>query len=63
LTSLEFRNFKGTTMWLEEEVEDLVCDVTCAIVTLILRVSELIVVTNSEDLINRLTNRNPRVSN
>jgi hypothetical protein len=29
---LEFRNFKGTTVWSEEELEDLVCDVTCAVV-------------------------------
>jgi hypothetical protein len=33
-------------MWPEEELEDLVCDVTCPIVT-------VIVVTTSEDLINR----------
>jgi hypothetical protein len=49
-------------VWLEEELEGLVCDVTCAIVTLILRVQELIVVTSSEDSINRFTNPNPRVS-
>jgi hypothetical protein len=62
LTSLEFRSSKGTAVWPEEELEDLVCDVTCAIVTVILRVEELIVVTTSEDPINRFTNPNPRLS-
>jgi hypothetical protein len=38
LTSREFRSSKGTEVWPEEEFEDLVCDVTCAIVTVILRV-------------------------
>jgi hypothetical protein len=38
LTLLEFWNSKGTAVWPEEELEDLVCDVTCAIVTVILRV-------------------------
>jgi hypothetical protein len=33
LTSLEFRSSKGTAVWPEEELEDLACDVTCAIVT------------------------------
>jgi hypothetical protein len=37
-TSLEFRSSKGTVMWLEEELEDFVCDVTCAIVIVIVRV-------------------------
>jgi hypothetical protein len=32
LTSLEFRSSKGTAVWPDEELEDLVCDVTCAIV-------------------------------
>jgi hypothetical protein len=32
LTSLEFRSSKGTGVWPEEELEDLVCDVTCAVV-------------------------------
>jgi hypothetical protein len=31
LTGLEFRSSKGTAVWPEEELEDLVCDVTCAI--------------------------------
>jgi hypothetical protein len=31
LTSLEFRSSKGTAVRPEEELEDLVCDVTCAI--------------------------------
>jgi hypothetical protein len=38
LTSLEFRSSKGTAMWSEEELEDIVCDVTCATVTVIFRV-------------------------
>jgi hypothetical protein len=38
LTSLEFQSSKGTAMWPEEESEDLECDVTCAIATVILRV-------------------------
>jgi hypothetical protein len=33
LTSLEFRSSKGTDVWPEEELEDLVYDVTCSIVT------------------------------
>jgi hypothetical protein len=49
-------------VWPEEELEDLVCDVTCAIVTVILRVYELIEVTTSEDPIKRFTNPNPRLS-
>jgi hypothetical protein len=32
LTSFEFRSSKGTAVWPEEELEDLVCDVTCAAV-------------------------------
>jgi hypothetical protein len=36
----------------EEELEDLVCDITCATVPVILRVKELIIVTGSEDAIN-----------
>jgi hypothetical protein len=32
LTSLEFRSPKATAMWPEEELEDLVYDVTCAII-------------------------------
>jgi hypothetical protein len=31
LTSLEFRSSKGTAVWPEEESEDLVRDVTCAV--------------------------------
>jgi hypothetical protein len=31
LTSLKFRSPKGTTVWPEEELENVVCDVTCAI--------------------------------
>jgi hypothetical protein len=38
LTSLEFRSSKGTAVWPEEELEDSVRDVTCAIVTIILSV-------------------------
>jgi hypothetical protein len=38
LTSLEFRSSKGIAVWPEEELEDLVCDVTCATVVVILRV-------------------------
>jgi hypothetical protein len=34
LTSLEFRSSKGTVVWPQEELADLVCDVTCAIVYL-----------------------------
>jgi hypothetical protein len=49
-------------VWPEEELEDIVCDVTCAIVTAILRVKELIALRTSEDLINRFTNPNPRLS-
>jgi hypothetical protein len=58
LTSLEFRSSKGTAVWPKKELED----VTCAIVTVILRVYELIVVTTSEEPINRFTNPNPRLS-
>jgi hypothetical protein len=32
LTSLEFQSSKGTAVWPKEELEDLVCDVTCAVV-------------------------------
>jgi hypothetical protein len=32
LTSLEFRSSKRTAMWPEEELEDLVCGVRCAVV-------------------------------
>jgi hypothetical protein len=32
LTGLEFLCSKGTAVWPEEELEDLVCDVTCAAV-------------------------------
>jgi hypothetical protein len=35
LTGLEFRSSKGTAVWPEEELEDLLCDVTCAVVTVI----------------------------
>jgi hypothetical protein len=49
-------------MWPEEELEELVCDVACAIATVILRVKELIVVTPSEDPVNLLTNPNPLVT-
>jgi hypothetical protein len=38
LTSLEFRNSEGTAVLPEEILENLVCDVTCAVVTVILRV-------------------------
>jgi hypothetical protein len=38
LTSLEFRSSKGTAVWPGEELEDLMCDVTCAVVTVTLRV-------------------------
>jgi hypothetical protein len=34
LTSLEFRSSKGTAVWPEEQLEDLVCDITCAVVHL-----------------------------
>jgi hypothetical protein len=61
LTGLEFRSSKGTAVWPEEELEDSVCDVTCAVVTVILRVQELIVVTSTEDPINRFNNPNPRL--
>jgi hypothetical protein len=30
-TSLEFRSSKGTAVWPEKELEDLVGDVTCAV--------------------------------
>jgi hypothetical protein len=30
-TVLEFWSVKGIAMWPEEELEDLVCDVTCAV--------------------------------
>jgi hypothetical protein len=43
-------------------IRRLVCDVTCAVVTVILRVQELIVITTSEDPINRFSNPNPRLS-
>jgi hypothetical protein len=42
----------------EEELDVLVCDVTCAVVTVILRVKELIVVMATEDPINPITNPN-----
>jgi hypothetical protein len=32
LTSLEFRSSEGTAVWPEEELEDIVCDVACAVV-------------------------------
>jgi hypothetical protein len=38
LTSPESQNSKVTAVWPKEELEDLVCDVTCAIVTAILTV-------------------------
>jgi hypothetical protein len=28
----EFQSSKGTVVWPEEEIEDLLCDVTCAVV-------------------------------
>jgi hypothetical protein len=34
----EFRSSKGRAVWPEGELEDFVCDVACAIVTVILRV-------------------------
>jgi hypothetical protein len=49
-------------VWPEEELQELVCHVTCAIVILILRVQELIVVTTTEDPVNRFTNPNQRLS-
>jgi hypothetical protein len=36
LISLDFRSSKGTAVWPEEHL-DLACDVTCAVVTVILR--------------------------
>jgi hypothetical protein len=36
-TGMDGVKSKGTAMWPEEELEDLVCGVTCAIVTVILR--------------------------
>jgi hypothetical protein len=60
LTSREFGKSKGRAVWPEEELEDLVCDVTCGAVTVILREQELIVVTTSEDTVNRFTNPKPR---
>jgi hypothetical protein len=48
LTGLEFRSSNGTVVW-PEELEDLVCDVTCAIVTVILIVLELIAVTSGKE--------------
>jgi hypothetical protein len=45
-------------VWPEYELEDIMRNVTCAIVTVTLRVYELIVVTTSEDPINRFTNPN-----
>jgi hypothetical protein len=38
LTSLEFRSSKGRAVWPEKELEDLGFVVTCAVVTVILRV-------------------------
>jgi hypothetical protein len=38
LTSLESISSKGIAVWPEEKLENLVCNVTCAIVTVILRV-------------------------
>jgi hypothetical protein len=32
LTSLEFRSSEGIAVWPEEELDDFVCDVTCAVV-------------------------------
>jgi hypothetical protein len=32
LIGLEFRSSKGTAVWPEEELEEFVCDVTCAVV-------------------------------
>jgi hypothetical protein len=58
LTSLEIRNSKGTAIWPEEELEDFVSDVTCGNLESV----RLIVVTTSEDLINRFTNPIPRLS-
>jgi hypothetical protein len=58
----EFSSSKGTALWPEEELEDLVCDVTCAIFTAILRVLKLILVTRSEDPVNRFINPYPRLS-
>jgi hypothetical protein len=52
LKSVEFRSSNGAAVRPEEELEGLLCDVTCAVVTVMLRVEELIVVTTSEDPIN-----------
>jgi hypothetical protein len=49
-------------MWPEEEIEDLLCDVTCVVVTVNLRVLEVIVVMTSKVPINLFTNPNPRLS-
>jgi hypothetical protein len=62
LTSLEFRSSKETAVWPEEELENLECDITCAIITVILSVKELIVFTSCEDPINRFTNPNVSLS-
>jgi hypothetical protein len=32
MTSLEFQSSKGTAVWPEEELEDLVCDLTCVVI-------------------------------
>jgi hypothetical protein len=32
LVGVESRSSKGTAVWPEEELEDLVCDVTCTVV-------------------------------
>jgi hypothetical protein len=58
LTLLEFRSSKGAAVW-PEKLEDLMRDVTCAIVTVLMRVYELTVVTTSEDTINQFTKPNP----
>jgi hypothetical protein len=45
-----------------EELENVVCDVTCVIIVVILRVYELIVLSTSEYPINLFTNPSPRLS-
>jgi hypothetical protein len=42
LTGLEFRSYKGTAVWPEEESEDSVCDVRCAVGTSMLGMSDLV---------------------
>jgi hypothetical protein len=58
LASLEFPSSKGTAVWPEEELEDLVCNVNvCYSYSNLERL-----VTTNEDPINRFTNPNPWLS-